>query len=292
MQGGDGPIRVFVGSTPAHAVSEALFVRSLLAHASRPVDVAVIDCGRHVLRQPGSTDGEPLPEGWRGRIGGMSGFSLARYTPPELCGFVGRAIYCEPDQLVLGDVAELWDVPLGDAHLAAVPFSDLGGIAPPYQSEGHLSSVLLFDNARCGSLRVGQVTEAVDSGALEYADVISMTPPFLDRFGLRPTAMPPVWNHLERRTADTRLLHFTDGARRPWVLPGHTEQAVWRRAYLDALSTGALPLDTVDTAWRLGEISRRVWWLARVPRPLAAPADAVLQAGEQLRRRWRRDHRP
>lgn len=290
MNGGGEPIRVLLGSTPLYAVSEALFVRSLLATASCPVDVQVIDCGRHVLRRPGSTNGQPLPEAWRGRLGGMTGFSFARYAPPELCGYAGRAIYCEPDQLVLGDIAELWDLPLGGAHLAAVPFAHLRGTPPPYQSSGHLSSVLVFDNARCRSLTVSAILDALDEGALEYADVIAMTEQFVERFGLEVAAMPAAWNDLERRAPDTRLLHFTDGPRRPWVHPGHPENALWRRAFVDAIRAGVLDVDTLDSARRAGEISRRVRLVARAPRTFAASVDATLRTGERLRRR--RDHRP
>lgn len=38
-------------------------------------------------------------------------FSAFRFAVPELCGFEGRAIYLDADMLVLGDIAELWDMP-------------------------------------------------------------------------------------------------------------------------------------------------------------------------------------
>jgi hypothetical protein len=37
-------------------------------------------------------------------------FSCFRFAVPELCNFEGRAIYLDADQLVLGDIGELWDM--------------------------------------------------------------------------------------------------------------------------------------------------------------------------------------
>ena len=40
-----------------------------------------------------------------------TGFSLRRWMIPEYCNWQGRAIYLDADQLMLGDVEELWTMP-------------------------------------------------------------------------------------------------------------------------------------------------------------------------------------
>lgn len=61
--------------------------------------------------QGGSTwnIGRPMDMAWPKRGWGTP-FSAFRFAIPEMCGFEGRAIYLDADMLVLGDIAELWEM--------------------------------------------------------------------------------------------------------------------------------------------------------------------------------------
>ena len=260
-------------------------IRSLVEHCPDRFTIDVIDCGAHVLRRVGADEVEPLPDAWRGRLGGGTEFSFARFGPPELCGYHGRAVYLEADQLLLDDLDELAAIDLGDADLAAVPFAAARGDRPAFQSDGHLSSVVVFDNARCRGLSVPAVTDAVESGRLTYGEAISFSVPVLALAAVHIAPLPVRWNDLERRQRDTALLHYTDTSRQPWRRPGHPEGRRWRRAYVSCLREGGIDVATVDDAWRRGGVSRRVRTLARVPPRLAGAVDVAWQWCERIERR-------
>lgn len=117
-------IRVFVGSDAYQfgAGAERVLEHSIRKHCSRPVDIYVMRAG-----EPGweiSAKGEngswrigaATQGGWvkaPGRNWGTQ-FSGFRFAVPEICKFEGRAIYLDADMLVLGDIAELWDMAPGE----------------------------------------------------------------------------------------------------------------------------------------------------------------------------------
>jgi hypothetical protein len=279
-----GPIRVFIGSSGHNRVEEAVFVRSLLATTDRSLVIDIIDGDAHVLRRVGETGCTPLPATWRGRIAGNTPFSFARFTPPALCGHRGRSIYLETDQLALGDIGDLWDLDLGAHDLAAVPHA-ASRYPSHFQTEGHMSSVMLFDNGRCRSLDVIDITERIRVGTMEYLDVISLTDAVVDSLDLSIAPLPPCWNDLQVSWPDTRILHFTNSSARPWLHPCLRESDRWVENYLATIDDGHLTDEDLATAARAGAISRRVRTLPRVPRPLRHIVDHPWQAAERATRR-------
>ena len=279
-------IRIFVGSAPERIVEETVLVDSIRRNATRPVAITVLDCSAEpVLRDAATGERTPLPDHWGSLLSGGTLFSFARFTLPELCDFEGRAIYVDCDMLVFGDVAELWDLDLGGAAFAAVPSAAVRGDFPDFADEGYLSSAIVVDAARCASMRLETIRAAVDDGTIDYLDALSLTPRGRSWFGLELVDLDERWNDLERWFSDTRLLHFTDGQRQPWLHPGHPENARWRRAYLSCVQRGLIDGDTLETAFRLRGISRRTKLLAKIPRPVAPLFDAAAQRRELANRR-------
>jgi hypothetical protein len=274
---------VFIGSGRHQRVEEAVLVRSLLAATDRPLVIDIIDGDAHAVRRVGDDGSTPLPPSWRDRIAGYTPFSFARFTPPALCSHRGRSIYLECDQLALGDIAELWDTELGDHDLAAVPYA-VSRHPSPHQTEGCMSSVLLFDNGRCRSLDVVDITDRIRSGTLEYADVISLTDAVVDGLGLSIAPLPPHWNDLQVSWPDTHILHFTDSSARPWLHPGQPASDRWVEHYLATVDDGHLTDADLTAAARAGAISRRVRALPRVPRRLVRLVDHAWQAAERTAR--------
>ena len=99
-------IRLFVGCSPngEDAESEAVLEYSLRAHASQPVEITWM----RLSRDPASPFYSAPGKGWQ--TGGWSTpFSPFRFLVPALCGFKGRAIYCDSDLIFMTDIAELWE---------------------------------------------------------------------------------------------------------------------------------------------------------------------------------------
>lgn len=99
-------IRIFVGCAPngEDAESCAVLEYSLRSHASLPVQITWMA----LSRDPASPFYSNGRNGWQ--TGSWSTpFSPFRFITPALCGFEGRAIYCDSDVIFMADVAELWE---------------------------------------------------------------------------------------------------------------------------------------------------------------------------------------
>ncbi len=285
------PVRVFVGSSPKHEVPERVLIHSVVSQSSRPVEINVIDAVAEEIRCTDATGASrllPLPPAWQGRmyIRG-TGFHYARFAPPQLSGYQGRAIYLESDQLLLGDIAELWEFPLAGASCAAVPALDVRGPVNVLQQGGYISSVLVYDCARSTGLDALQLCEGTATPGRDSAQ-FSMSDDFLQQNGLTVTALPPQWNDHERRNPDTKLLHFSNQRQWPVDTPFHPESRTWINAYLAAVDAGFINNKLLDRALQMKTISRRVRTLARLPRWAVPTVDLTWQLGEYCYRQTRK----
>ena len=104
---GAPPVRIFLGTEPAHYRAERVFVWSVLKHRdpSRRYEIALM---KHL---PGFS-----------RKNWTTGFTNYRFAIPSLAGCEGRAIYNDTDQIYCADPAVLFDAEMGGAgYLAASP---------------------------------------------------------------------------------------------------------------------------------------------------------------------------
>lgn len=93
-------IKLFCGYDAREAIGFHVFVQSVIASASKPVQI--------------------IPLASMGLPQGSNTFTLSRFLVPHLCGFKGRAIFADAsDMLMLGDVAEL-DALFDDRHSVQV----------------------------------------------------------------------------------------------------------------------------------------------------------------------------
>jgi lipopolysaccharide biosynthesis glycosyltransferase len=219
-------IPVLIGFDPRETIAFHVLSHSIHARASLPVSVApimlsqlagVLTRERHPLQ---STD-----------------FSFSRFLTPHLSGYTGWSLFMDCDMLMLEDVAALWA--LRDERYAVMVVKHqhkpretvkfLGEPQSAYEKK-NWSSVMLFNNARCGALTPEYVNRA--SGLelhqfkwLESDELIG--------------ALPDRWNHLvgyDASREDAAIVHFTLGG------PYFEEYAdceyadQWRDAYKDMLS--------------------------------------------------------
>jgi hypothetical protein len=195
------PIRVFIGYDAREAVAFSVLAFSIHRRASAPVSImplmlselqSVFRRTRHALQ---STD-----------------FAFSRFLVPYLSGFSGWSIFMDCDMLMLDDIAQLWAL-RDDRFAVQVVKHDhrprestkfLGQAQTPY-SKKNWSSVMLFNNSRCGALRPEYVNTATGLELHQFK--------WLDDEALIG-ALPPRWNHLvgyDPPGRDASLVHFTLG---------------------------------------------------------------------------------
>lgn len=185
-------IRVFVGCAPdgADAESQCVLEHSLRSRCSAPVQITWMIASR----DPAS----PFA-GWD-MTRWATPFSAFRWAVPELCGFRGRAIYMDSDLIVLGDLAELWELELKP-----------GGQIVAARDPGKFC-VSLWDCAlaRGHVLPLPQLRRA--DGHERMAAYFKAHPGLVHRFGSR-------WNYLDSQDADALgdagIVHYTDLATQP-----------------------------------------------------------------------------
>ena len=162
-------IRLFVGTDPQQHIAERALEASVRANTSQPVDI-------HWCRQgdPGWQWGG-LADGW------ATPFSRFRWFVPQVCGFEGRGIYMDCDQLVLGDLSELWEWPI-PAHKSGL-----------YAGRGQLKADVIVWNCDWDG----------------FAGI--NRPPERELVKL-----PREWDHIDHLEDDTKILHFSRLATQVW----------------------------------------------------------------------------
>jgi hypothetical protein len=129
------PIRIFVGTSANNEDAEAEMVLeyTLKKHTTHPIDITW-------MRQ--SRDETSIWGGWK-TDRWSTPFSGLRWAIPEACGFHGRAIYMDVDQLNLRDIADLYATDLRGCAMAARRGARFGG---------HEFCVIVMDCERLGDL--------------------------------------------------------------------------------------------------------------------------------------------
>lgn len=174
------PVRIFLGTEPAQHRAERVFVWSVMKHRD-PARVYEI----HLMSNLKGVD----------RSGWKTGFTNYRYLIPHLAGNSGRAIYNDVDQIYLSDPAELFDMDMGDAGVAAISVKE--------------NSVMLID---CEKMADKWTVDAVKAGKKHDHFKAAMADAGLF------TEMPGVWNCRdgEHPIEVTKCLHYTTLHTQPW----------------------------------------------------------------------------
>lgn len=219
-------IRVFIGTEPSQKLPTQVLKHSIRARATEPVSFIEM-------------------EGPDSDYVGLTGFSLRRFHIPQLCAFEGRAIYLDADIVVLGNIAELWNLDLTRPALAK-----------PYTTSDYFTSVMLLD---CGRLRhwdfrAWSTTAAKDAQFANRLIWARPTAPNHDDFG----PLPSQWNDLDIVKPATRALHFTQLPKQPWRHTGHHYGHVFRTALMDAMAEGSVTTALVEDEIEAGHVREDV----------------------------------
>lgn len=217
-------VKVFIGTEPKTEIARKVLECSIQRHTETLVEFTPM-IGRE----------------WEYPLSGITvgtGFSLRRWMIPAACGWQGRAIYMDADQLVFGDVWDLWtkidQVPaLAKGTSAWMTYQPDKFSAKPWPQ----SSVMVIDCAKAKEQWGWHIdlilTHLRDNPTKKaYADFMHCTwmePP--------PRQIEDGWNHLNvYNKGKTCLLHYTKEPEQPWYKPDHPLAEVWQKELAIAIS--------------------------------------------------------
>lgn len=249
------PVRIFLGTEPAQHRAERVFFHSLC----RVRDPARVYEVYRMTRLPGFAQGR-----WR------TGFTNFRFAIPDLAGRHGRAIYNDVDEIYLGDPAELFDLPMGEAGYLALTPSD--------------TAVMLLDCARMAP--VWTLERAQRLGKKTLLELAAARP------GLW-APLPAQWHarDLEYRPGVTTCLHYTALNLQPWhptpeqySYHPHPLGELWRDLEREADAAGYEIFSAAAPSPAFAGAAARLAAAPRAPLPadvvgLAGPAASVLTLG-------------
>lgn len=264
------PLRVFVGADVTQAIPAAVLEHSIVEHSSQPVRVDILD--QPLARLPRDKANRP-----------RTAFSFNRFRIPALMHQRGVALYLDSDMLVLGDVAELFEIPFGSKSVLCTSQGE-----PPEQWRDHPDfkagrqfSVMLIDCARV-QWDVDEVIAGLDLRRFTYAELmfdLALVAP--DQIG---ESIPPEWNHLERyEPGRTRNVHFTVVPTQPWRVEGNPLASLWLDAYRRAVEAGAVDLVEVERAVAAGWVRASLLDVVSAPTEPASPTRRLLPVEIELR---------
>jgi hypothetical protein len=220
----ESPIRIFVGSEEPQMLAVKVLEHSIRRHASMAVEVVPLHAAGIAAPVPKDPRNKPRKP-----------FSFHRFAIPKLCGGRGRAIYIDSDMQVFADIRELWTLPFDGADLLAAREPGATGRRPQF-------SVMLLDCAALAHWSPEAAVAALDSGALSYEKLMYD----MALAGNVRAGIDPAWNSLERFVpGETRLVHYTDMDRQPWVARRNPLNPLWVRGLLDAVADGWVTRDEV-----------------------------------------------
>ena len=228
-------VRVFIGTEPKTEIARKVLECSIIRRTKHKVEFTPM-IGR---------DWEYPTDGIK--VG--TGFSLRRWMIPAACNFQGRAIYLDADQLVTGDIGELWD------KIYAKPAPKGTSAWMTYQPDKFRktpwpqSSVMLID-CEAAKLQWGWYIDNVLRYLREnptqemYANFMHAT--WMEP---QPRQIETHWNNLnEFFPGKTRLLHYTKEPEQPWYKPDHPLAKLWQQELNVAIHLDFVTVEMLEEA--------------------------------------------
>lgn len=212
-------IRVFVGGGLEHQLCVRVLESSIKRRTDSPISVIPLLAVEENF---------PIRPDWKRK--GPTSFSFQRFLIPAACGYEGKAIYCDSDQIVLGNIAELWNTPFPDD-------------ANVLTTGGWQSAVMLIDCARA-RWNIDELLAQLDAGKLRYRDLSSLRGEFARVSG----TLNPLWNCMDQFPDGCRLLHYTGMRTQPWLTLKHPLGYLWAAELKLALHAGTLSVEDVQAA--------------------------------------------
>jgi lipopolysaccharide biosynthesis glycosyltransferase len=212
-------LKVFIGWDRRELAASQVCARSLVKHASMPLDVRPLilphlqACGLYTRPTKSRNRFDLWDEISQHRM--ATDHAISRFLVPHLAGYSGWALSCDGDILYRADVAELFG--LGDPKYAVMvvkhdhqprEMSKMDGQVQAHYERKNWSSVVLWNCAHPANK------------ALTLETVNTARGLWLHRFDWLKTEeigeLPPAWNFLVgytevEKTGEPKAAHFTNG---------------------------------------------------------------------------------
>lgn len=200
---------VFIQANARQMLGAKISAHSYKRNSNRPdsFDVVIMDAADHprlmqqgqsILRAGHIREWDPDD---------LQSFTPLRFAPPSLMNFEGRAVVTDPDCFGVGDVAELFERDMGGKAIMAVP-------RPGHNRRNDYiaSSVMLLDCAKLRHWDFEQELDDLFAHRFDYIDWIELKREEGGSIGF----LEPEWNHFDRLTPRTKILHTTKRRTQPW----------------------------------------------------------------------------
>ena len=221
-------VKVFIGGGPEHWLPAAVLANSIRRHTDRKLEIVpLLDV----------ENSHPIPPEWKTKT--PTAFSLQRFLIPAACRYEGWGIYLDSDQIVLGDIGDLWN-------------TEFPELAKVLTTGGWQSAVMLID---CLKTRwdVNELCRQMDAG-LKYQKVSSLK--FMNQAEV-VGALDPRWNCMDELPKDGKpplLLHMTAMATQPTAYRSHPLGDIWLNEFMACLESGFISPDDVIREIELGYV--------------------------------------
>lgn len=235
-----------MGTEPKTHIAYKVLEHTIRKHTSRPVEITPM-----------------IGPAWEYPIDDIkvgTGFSLRRWMIPLACDWDGHAIYMDADQIVFGDVGELFD--LGRSRLPCQSESPV--VACTFQPDKYSkepwpqTSVMVIDCRRAFSNWQFKINGVLgwlrqNRGNDNYAKLMHAQ-------GMRVADPLPVeWNHLNvYKEGITKLLHYTKEDEQVWYNPKHPLAHLWIKELIECLKEGHVTRADMEHA--LDQWNKRTDW--------------------------------
>lgn len=149
----------------------------------------------------------------------LQSFTPTRFMPPDLMGYKGRAVVIDPDIFAVADIWELLSRDMQGKAIVCRPRSGTKGIIDKCLA----SSVMLLDCEKLKHWQVEKQFNEMFEFERDYMPWICLRLENRDSIGLFENE----WNHFDRLTPQTKMLHTTRRKTQPWKTGLPTD---WRPA--------------------------------------------------------------
>jgi hypothetical protein len=259
-------IRVFIGSSSRNIVETKVFQHTLKTRTSLPVETIVMNGMTDTLEmENGETVRADLPASVRD-ANVSTRFTFYRYAIPHFCGYQGRAIYCDSDQLLMKDLRPLWEMDMKENAIM---------LCKAYSADHWATSVMLIDCSRA-RFDLAKISSEIAAGSYRFYDMCYLTPVFLEHNPMKLGSIPYYWNALDYCDNQTRIIHFTNLNMQPWRFDFHPYEDLWLQHLTAALRDGAVTIDQINDAVSNGYVKKEL--------PALADTGVRLGFGERIRR--------
>ena len=241
----EAPIRIYIGTDPSQLLGAKIFEYSVRRHTDAVVEFdTMLNVTWPYPKDPGNQPG--------------TNFSFHRFAIPKRAGYKGRALYVDADMLVLRDIRELWNSPFDGATVLCAPSSSPG-------KKRRQLSVLLLDCDRLTWDVDKIITEGLDGGKFTYDQLIYDLA--IEPAGQMRESLLPEWNSLDKyEPGNTRLVHYTELKRQPWLSRKNKQGLFWIQYLSDAIKDGVVTEDEIVEATKKGWARPSLLPLLRSPR--------------------------